>query len=442
MISLDELRDSLEGAVPSLVATCSAEGIPNVCYVSQVEYVDSRHVAMSFQFFNKTRQNVLSNAAVTAAVVDPVTAALHRLSLRYLRTEVDGPIFERMKAKLASIATMTGTTGVFRVRGADIYRVDAIERLAGQALPKVPGKSRLTALRAASDLLVKSRNLGELLDRLLDALGHHFGIEHAMVLAIDEKLERFYTLASRGYPTSGVGSELPLGVGTVGVAALRRTPIRLTYATADYAYVRAIRERAAQDPAYGPRLENTIPFPGLSEPHSQLSVPIEVGERVMGVLHVESSEERKFSYEDEDALVALVRQFAFQMQGFAVDEEPNDAPEGAPQPSVGTPLVVRHFAANDSVFIGDEYLIKGVAGAIFWTLVKAFVHEGREHFSNRELRVDPALKLPSFSDNLEARLVLLERRLRERDVGVLLEKTGRGRFRLFVDHPLQLVEAG
>jgi hypothetical protein len=25
--------------------------------------------------------------------------------------------------------------------------------------------------------------------------------------------------------------------------------------------------------------------------------------------------------------------------------------------------VIRHFAANDSVFVDDEYLIKGVAGA-------------------------------------------------------------------------------
>ena len=33
-------------------------------------------------------------------------------------------------------------------------------------------------------------------------------------------------------------------------------------------------------------------------------------------------------------------------------------------------------------------------------------------------------------------------RERERDVGVSLEKTGRGRFRLFVDRPLQLVDAG
>jgi adenylate cyclase len=69
-----------------------------------------------------------------------------------------------------------------------------------------------------------------------------------------------------------------------------------------------------------------------------------------------------------------------------------------------------------------------------------YAQQGRSTFSNRELRIDPRLRLPDVNDNLEARLVLLARRLAERDAGVALEKTGRGQFRLNVQRPLQLVE--
>ena len=72
-ITVDSVRDCLEGAVPGVVATCGADGTPNVAYLSQVEYVDARHVALSFQFFNKTRQNILANPVAELLVIHPIT---------------------------------------------------------------------------------------------------------------------------------------------------------------------------------------------------------------------------------------------------------------------------------------------------------------------------------------------------------------------------------
>jgi hypothetical protein len=102
--------------------------------------------------------------------------------------------------------------------------------------------------------------------------------------------------------------------------------------------------------------------------------------------------------------------------------------------------VIRRFAANDSVFIDNEYLIKGVAGAILWKLVREHAAGRRSDFTNRELRLDSSLHLPDISDNLEARLILLARRLEERAPFMRITKTGRGRFRLDVSRPLQLAE--
>src|SRR5512141_1364530 len=100
-LSVDAIRECLEGAVPGVMATCAADGTPNVSYISQVQYVDATHVALSFQFFNKTRQNVLENPVAKLLLLDPRTAAMYRLAVRYLRTETEGPLFESMKAKLA-----------------------------------------------------------------------------------------------------------------------------------------------------------------------------------------------------------------------------------------------------------------------------------------------------------------------------------------------------
>ena len=86
MLDLDAIRPCLEGAIPGVMATCAADGTPNVTYISQVEYVDARHLALSFQFFNKTRRNVLDNPVVELLVIDPRTGAMFRASVRAICT--------------------------------------------------------------------------------------------------------------------------------------------------------------------------------------------------------------------------------------------------------------------------------------------------------------------------------------------------------------------
>ncbi len=169
--TLHSIRPALEGAVPAVIATCARDGTPNVSYISEVHYVDPQHVALSFQFFSKTRQNVLENPRATVVVVHPETGAQYRLAVRYLRTEDSGPLFECMKAKLAGIASHSGMTGVFRLRGSDVYRVDAISEVEATAVVR-PRPRSITSrpLRAAVTRMAGAPDLATLFDTLLDCL--------------------------------------------------------------------------------------------------------------------------------------------------------------------------------------------------------------------------------------------------------------------------------
>ena len=439
-----EVRPCLEGVIPAIMATCAADGTPNVAYISQVFFVDERHVALSFQFFNKTRQNLMGNPRSTVLVLHPLTARFYRLHLRYLRTEETGAVFESMKAQLASIASHSGMSGVFHLLGSDIHEVIEVERVDGDPLPEPPARcSMLGVLRRSSVRLARCESLAGLLDATMATLGQDLGIDHAMLLILDPATERLYTVASRGYPWSGVGSEIALGDGVIGVAARERTPVRIMHMTSAYLYSRAMRESLSGEA--GAQFGTDIPYPGLSEPHSQLAVPLLSGTRLLGVLFVESPQDMRFGFEDEDLLVTLAGQLAV-----AIDlmQESADPPVQAAQPQdtapvpnkAGPALRVRHYRSNHSVFVNDTYLIKGVAGAILWKLLQDRQRLGRSQFTNRELRLDPALRLPDVADNLEARLLLLHRRLGEQCSQLRIEKTGRGCFRFDVLSPVLLEE--
>jgi len=443
-LSLKSLRPCFEGAVPAVIATCARDGTPNVSYISEVHFVDAQHVALSFQFFSKTRQNVLENPRATVVVVQPDTGAQYRLAVRYLRTEDSGPLFECMRAKLAGIASHAGMTGVFKLRGSDVYRVESVSEVYGTALEAPPAPEvDVTTLRACMARLSGANDLASLIDALLDALEDPIGISHAMVLMYDPLVERLYTVASRGYAESGVGAELRLGEGLIGTAAQARIPIRISHATSEFGYGRAMRADA-ESHGLTAGIEERIPFPGLPESQSQIAVPILAGSRLLGVLFAESPATARFGYDEEDGFMVLASHVGAVAALLGEDGEAREdaatRPARAPPAKGGAPLSVRHYAANDSVFVGDDYLIKGVAGAILWRLLRLHVDEGRSDHTNRELRVDPQIRLPDVSENLEARLILLTRRLAERCPDLRIEKTGRGRFRFNVRRPVQLVE--
>lgn len=431
---LDLIRACLEGGLPKQVASCSPTGLTDICEVPQLCFVDAQHVALPYACTTTLRSNLLANPRAAATVSHPETAARYRLALEFLGTESSGPLFNSLQARHAS------TPGMLPLLGVDICRVLSVEQLAGEMLPLPPAPcNRLAAVRLLSQRLAAADELSQAFDLVLDGLNSEMGMDHALILCVDESGQWLYTVASRGYAQSGVGSEVELGSGLIGAVAQFRAPVRLASLAGEY------REPGLH---LGPAaVGGDIPFPALHRPHSQLAVPIAAGNWLAGVLYVESADQRRFDYQDEDALVALGQQLGLAMRWLTrptellpeVSETLDEEITPSPTP-LGKPVTIRYFATTQSVFLDEDYLIKGVAGAVLWLLLCDYARDGRSEASNRALRLDPRLKLPDFGDNLYTRLLLLQRRLGERCDWLALDKLGRGRFRLRVDRPVQLVD--
>ena len=124
-----EIRSSLEGVIPSLIATVAADGTPNVSYLSQVWYVDDRHVALSWQFFNKTVRNLQENPQACIHVIDPSALQIWAIRTRFVRVENEGPLFQAMSDQLEVIASMMGLQDVFKLQAAMIHEVEDVERV-------------------------------------------------------------------------------------------------------------------------------------------------------------------------------------------------------------------------------------------------------------------------------------------------------------------------
>ena len=67
----EEHLPALQGMFPSWITTSSSEGEPNTTVISQIWYVNATEVALSFQFFNKTKNNISQNPFAYATILNP-----------------------------------------------------------------------------------------------------------------------------------------------------------------------------------------------------------------------------------------------------------------------------------------------------------------------------------------------------------------------------------
>jgi hypothetical protein len=455
--SLESLATCFQGLLPALLYTCSRDGIPNAAFLSHVEYVDPSHVALSFQFFNKSRRNITENPQALVIVPDPDTGQGWSLRLQYVRSETAGPLFDRMALRIEAIASYCGLKGVFKLRAADVYSVLGIEALADEPgslcsdRPRAAAASPVFTVQALHDFgarIQRADSLETLVDSTLAGLEEIFGFANSMILVPTEEPGGLVTIATRGYPESGVGAEARFGEGICGMVAEARKPIRISGLMRGMLYALAMH-RGHSDSRIDD-LRRQIRLPGLANPESQLGVPLLVRDDLVGVLCIESEVPYRF-HEEDKVLIELLGSFlAIAMQNTQLREGAADpvlpqelGPEsGSRADAVPSPRAaardVAYYAADECVLVDGEYLIRSLPARILWRLLTAYNGTGRRQFTNRELRLDKSLNLPEWKDNLESRLVLLRRRLEQKCPDIRLVPSGRGRFALEIACELNL----
>jgi hypothetical protein len=456
-VTLESLATCFQGLLPAQLFTCSLEGIPNAAYLSHVDYVDSTHVALSFQFFNKSRRNISENPNALVIVVDPDTGQGWQLRLRYQRSETEGPLFERMALRIEAIASYCGLKGIFKLRAADIYEVRSIEparetmgAAAQRSLDRhlrAAAQSPVFTMKALQDVAQRIQRadcLESLVDSILEGLDESFGFKHSMILVPAEEPGVLVTIATRGYDENGAGAEVRVGEGIAGLVAEARKPIRISGLLRGMLYAYAMHHG---NPAADPRkLRRQIPVPGLANPESQLGVPLLVRGELVGVLCLESEVRYRFHEEDKASIELLGNYLAIAIQNMQMRDStaptpPPDAEKTAASPAVvpappqrpaakGARREVVYYGADECILVDGEYLIRSLPARILWRLLSEFAQSGRAEFTNRELRLDKTLNLPEWKDNLESRLILLRRRLEQKCPEIRITPSARGRFRL------------
>ncbi|WP_181704894.1 GAF domain-containing protein [Chthonobacter rhizosphaerae] len=439
--SLSDLDACFEGVIPSIVATCDAAGVPNVSYLSHVVRLDDRHVALSNQFFGKTARNVQDNPRASILLVDARTGAQYALAARYLRTVRDGPSFDRVAAAIRAGAAEGGKAAEMRLRGLDLYEVVDVVAVPSATLAEPTPPARRAAFADVEAIAVAVRDAADVeaaLDALVDGLASRLAIPHVLLLLLDETRDVLVTIASRGFAAAGTSSEVPLGQGPIGVAAAERTAVRISDLSRVRRFNRAVESGSADEDR-----TRTVPLPTLPDVMSLVAVPVVARGRLHGVIYAESPARLAFGSEEQAVLSLLAGQLAASLSALeGLPDEPGLKSEPVPPARVGRRIAVVRHAYDDSVFIDGRYLVKGVPGRLLVHMLAIYLSEGRAEFTNRELRLAEALKLPDVKDNLETRLLLLRRRLIEKSAPIALERLGRGHLRLVVDGRPELDQRG
>jgi len=149
-----------------------------------------------------------------------------------------------------------------------------------------------TALHKVSNLLMRTLNLDQVLERVLDILQRTFGYLDCAILLVEEETGELEVKAVRGDLQEAVGRmRFKIGEGIAGWVAARRTALNVP--------------DVSQDPRC---------VEGVEQTGSEMAVPMIAGDSVIGVLDVQRAEANAFSDDDLRVLSSVAAQAAIAIE--------------------------------------------------------------------------------------------------------------------------------
>jgi serine phosphatase RsbU (regulator of sigma subunit) len=218
-----------------------------------------------------------------------------------------------------------------------------------------PSTEHLRNIQALTDSALTRLDVDDLLVELLDRVRDMLGADTAAILLLDEGSDELVARAARGIEEEVYqGVRVPLRVGFAGRVAAERRPVLLDRVDA-----------------------TTVSNPILWEKgiRSMLGVPLIVGTRVLGVLHVGTLRERRFTPEDAELLQLAADRVALATQARQLEIERAAArllersllPPHLPA-CPGLEFAVRYVAAEGRGVGGDWYDLFVLPSGELWVV--------------------------------------------------------------------------
>ena len=165
--------------------------------------------------------------------------------------------------------------------------------------------------RVASQIS-KTLNLDAIAKTMLISMEEYFGFKHSMILLLDSSESALKVIATHGYQEEGIGAQVKIGVGVIGMVAKKKKLMRMANLGAQKQYMQAIKQQI--QPSEDTVVADELSLPGLKNAESQVAIPMLMEDELIGVFSVESDQVNIFDKSDELIIKILANQTANALQ--------------------------------------------------------------------------------------------------------------------------------